>query len=40
MIAFRAAMTRKGELESRKEHVRNEPVRFVPITTEQPAKKR
>jgi len=31
MIVFRAAMTRKGEMEVRKDYVRSEPVRFVPI---------
>jgi hypothetical protein len=38
-MIFRAAMTRKGEMEVRKEHVRSEPVRFVPINAGHPAKK-
>jgi hypothetical protein len=39
MITFRAAMTRKGELESRQDYVRSQPVRFVPINTGQVGKK-
>lgn len=34
MISFRAVMTRKGELETRKEYERKEPGRFVPINAE------
>jgi hypothetical protein len=39
MIVFRAAMTRKGQMESHKEYIRSEPVRFVPINAGQPVKK-